>query len=116
MTMEGQGVKKIKKIITLYVNDSLKMLYKPTNYQMKFRFLIQTAMDCKNITVYTDSVEALNNTCPSEGISVNVDWITQTSKYLINKVDRLVVKNYKIEVFSEIYGVLYYVVHKVKLN
>ena len=71
-------------------------------------------MDCKNITVYTDSVEALNNTCPSEGISVNVDWITQTSKYLINKVDRLVVMNYK--KISEIYGVLYYVVHKVKLN
>ncbi|XP_063693381.1 COP9 signalosome complex subunit 1-like [Bolinopsis microptera] len=54
-----------------------------------YRLLIQTAMDCKNITVYTDAVEALNNTCPSEGISVNVDWITQTSKYLINKVDRL---------------------------
>ena len=46
-------------------------------------------MDSKNITVYTDSVEALNNTCPAEGMPVNVDWITQTSKYLINKVERL---------------------------
>ena len=40
------------------------------------------------MTVYTDSVEALNNTCPSEALTVNVDWITQTSKYLTNKVDR----------------------------
>jgi hypothetical protein len=47
-------------------------------------------MDCKNITVYTDAIEALNNTCPTEGITVNVDWITQTSKYLVNKVDRFI--------------------------
>lgn len=68
--------------LKFYVDNS-----RPTSDN--YRFLIQTAMDCKNITVYTDSVEALNNTCPAEGISVNVEWITQTSKYLINKVDRL---------------------------
>ena len=54
-----------------------------------YRLLIQTAMECKNIIVYTDAVDALNNTCPSEGMSINVEWITQTSKYMLNKVDRL---------------------------
>lgn len=68
--------------LKFFVNESPPS---PENYKL----LIETAMDCKNIPVYSEAVEALYNTFPLDAVSSNVDWITQTSKYLTSKVDRL---------------------------